>query len=431
MKEYKIYILDTSEHSSYGSKYSLLLKHFFEKCYPEDTCDCYLDNPSIKRATEEEMSAEKIINCDYFLVLYQNEMGIYRGIHDQVKFAEAKNKKVYQINVGCYEEHYLFSTHCCDIEEYLQLIMQISFRIQPEKSDHLSAHMSAGCENMNSTSMPKKPASSRKKGHRKKRKASCLKMMVRIIVLLGILLFLILVFCKLLVPIAKKFNGYILQGINSFLDTDISLGDNDLLHFIVFVFCIFIVLFLLRSIISFILLLIRGPILYSQRPEKKVSVDYGDATMSWDMDNDDDSDVSKDFYDIFISYAHNNQHGLDVNVLVDFLKHNNYHPWFDNYMTRSIGGNYNEMIATHILECKSFIPLINQDYVDSEYCRDEFFYARGKNKYIIPVFLEKTQLTPGMEMRLMQQIQCINLYELTSSTVFFENLRTILLKVHC
>lgn len=364
---------------------------------------CYLDKPSIKKAEEEEMSAEKIMTCDYYLLLYQDVPKIY----DQTTFAESKGKKIYSIDVSNYGKHALVEGE--EIEEYLGKFLHISEHDKSEfKCTVNSSICSTGSEVHPDCLEMMAPATRWRMSRRVH--PGCLEMIVKFAVSMVLLLTLVHIVRKILTSLVQR----VIQSIGPISETIITSGKYRLIYIMIGMACTFIALFLLGKIIVFIF----SPTLYCAAP---LAIN----------DDNCDSKIGEDSYDIFISYAHDSeQHQFDVSRLVDYLLSKNYKPWFDGYMTRSIGGPYNEMIAVRILECNCFILLINQDYVDSEYCRDEFFYARGKNKYIIPVFLEKTQLTPGMEMRLMQQIQCVNLYEFSNIVSFYECLNTVLSKLY-
>lgn len=61
---------------------------------------------------------------------------------------------------------------------------------------------------------------------------------------------------------------------------------------------------------------------------------------------------------------------------------------------------YNEEIADMIDNAKIVISFISQNYMRSSYCIDEILYARTKEIPILLVYLEETELSSGMKLRL-------------------------------
>lgn len=72
--------------------------------------------------------------------------------------------------------------------------------------------------------------------------------------------------------------------------------------------------------------------------------------------------------------------------------------WFDN--GTNTGSNYSEIIANCLRQCEVFMVFVSQKTIASHKCRNLINNAIIKKKPVIIIYLEKTQLTPGMELQL-------------------------------
>lgn len=119
---------------------------------------------------------------------------------------------------------------------------------------------------------------------------------------------------------------------------------------------------------------------------------------------------------IFISYAHANSPA--VMEVVQELHHRGFRIWYDDGI--EVGSEWQENIAQHLADASLMIAFVSNAYMRSDNCRKEMHYAVSKKKNLINIFLEETQLTPGMEM------QIGNLFALMKYTmsdeVFYEKL---------
>ncbi len=120
---------------------------------------------------------------------------------------------------------------------------------------------------------------------------------------------------------------------------------------------------------------------------------------------------------IFVSYCHRSSF-QQIRRFIDRLIADGYNIWFDSNL--SGGSGFNDDIAMRIKNCSCFISMIDADYIASEYCKDELFYARSNQCGMIPIFLEETKLTPGVEMRLSQQIHQIHKNLFPNEEDFYE-----------
>lgn len=118
---------------------------------------------------------------------------------------------------------------------------------------------------------------------------------------------------------------------------------------------------------------------------------------------------------IFISYAHRN---IDqVMGLIETLQKNGYNVWYDEGIDPAT--EWDENIAKHIRNCSFFIAFITKDYMNSQNCKDEVYYARDLNKERLIIYGEEVELTDGMKMRL-GRLQAVFKYKYKSEQDFYE-----------
>ena len=98
---------------------------------------------------------------------------------------------------------------------------------------------------------------------------------------------------------------------------------------------------------------------------------------------------------IFISYAHANSPAV-MQVVAD-LTDRGYRVWYDGGI--EVGSEWQEDIAGHLASAGLMIAFLSNAYMRSDNCRKEMHYALSKKIPVINIFLEETQLTPGMEMQ--------------------------------
>jgi len=99
---------------------------------------------------------------------------------------------------------------------------------------------------------------------------------------------------------------------------------------------------------------------------------------------------------IFISYAHANSD--EVMRVVNHMHDRGYRIWYDEGI--EVGSEWPECIAEHLAGAHLVIAFISNAYMKSDNCRREMHFTLTKRKKIINVFLENTEMTPGMEMQI-------------------------------
>ena len=99
---------------------------------------------------------------------------------------------------------------------------------------------------------------------------------------------------------------------------------------------------------------------------------------------------------IFISYAHADSDA--VMSVVTHMHDRGYRIWYDEGI--EVGSEWPECIASHLTGAQLVIAFISNSYMRSDNCRREMHYALSKRIRIINVFIENTDMTPGMEMQI-------------------------------
>ena len=98
----------------------------------------------------------------------------------------------------------------------------------------------------------------------------------------------------------------------------------------------------------------------------------------------------------FFSYAHADS--KTVIPIIKSLKGKMCRIWYDEGLTP--GESWNDMIAEEIVECRQFVVFITPSSVNSRYVMSEINYAISKNKEILPILLEETELPAGFDLML-------------------------------
>lgn len=99
---------------------------------------------------------------------------------------------------------------------------------------------------------------------------------------------------------------------------------------------------------------------------------------------------------IFISYAHADSDA--VMSVVTHMHDRGYRIWYDEGI--EVGSEWPECIASHLAGAQLVVAFISNSYMRSDNCRREMHYALSKRLRIINVFIENTDMTPGMEMQI-------------------------------
>ena len=128
---------------------------------------------------------------------------------------------------------------------------------------------------------------------------------------------------------------------------------------------------------------------------------------------------------IFISYSHKDD--CRVAPILERLHKEGFKIWFDDGI--DWGSEWPESIAEHLEKCSVFIAFHSENSVVSSNCQDEINFAVSKEKKILSVYLEETELSKGTDLRISRH-QATYFYQYDNEEEFFERLiNTKILKV--
>ena len=120
---------------------------------------------------------------------------------------------------------------------------------------------------------------------------------------------------------------------------------------------------------------------------------------------------------IFVSYAHAD--GDRVAPILERLNKAGFRIWYDDGI--DLGEDYSNVIARHIRRCAVCMMFHSESSAVSKYCIKEINYAVSKNRGMLSVYLEQTELSDGVEMHV-SSIQSIYLYNYDSEDMFYDKL---------
>ena len=99
---------------------------------------------------------------------------------------------------------------------------------------------------------------------------------------------------------------------------------------------------------------------------------------------------------LFVSYAHADS--AAVMPVITALHERGYRIWYDEGI--EVGSEWPECIAQHLSGASLVLAFLSNAYIASDNCRREMHFALTKRIRNINIFLERTALTPGMEMQI-------------------------------
>lgn len=118
---------------------------------------------------------------------------------------------------------------------------------------------------------------------------------------------------------------------------------------------------------------------------------------------------------IFVSYAHK-----DAEIVFKEIKkfHDNGYPvWYDQGLTP--GQEWDEEIANALMNCGLLVVFISENSMASKNVHDEIKMAINEDIDIVPIYLDETELTPALKLRLSNK-HAIFKYLATDSDYLFE-----------
>ena len=99
---------------------------------------------------------------------------------------------------------------------------------------------------------------------------------------------------------------------------------------------------------------------------------------------------------LFISYAH-----ADADAVMEVarrLHEEGFSIWYDAGIV--VGSEWPETIAAHLAGASAMLAFVSGAYDRSENCRKELHFAQTKKIPTVNIFLEHTELSPGLEMQI-------------------------------
>ena len=120
---------------------------------------------------------------------------------------------------------------------------------------------------------------------------------------------------------------------------------------------------------------------------------------------------------IFISYAHKDSD--KVYPILENMHSRGYRIWYDDGIAP--GSEWPENIAQHLNDAAVVLAFISERSIASDNCRREITFALSKQKAFLSVMLEKTALSPGMELQLSAQ-QCVMGYAYDNREEFVDKI---------
>ena len=129
---------------------------------------------------------------------------------------------------------------------------------------------------------------------------------------------------------------------------------------------------------------------------------------------------------IFVSYSHRDS--SLVLPIVTTLQSRGFRAWYDPGIEP--GAEWPEYIAEHINDCRILVAFMSQNAASSPNCRQEIYHASRKGKDVLVVYLENTELSAGMEMKL-GPLQAIKRSKFRSDAEFIDSLCSIRMLQSC
>lgn len=120
---------------------------------------------------------------------------------------------------------------------------------------------------------------------------------------------------------------------------------------------------------------------------------------------------------LFVSYAHKND--AAVLEIISTLQSRGFRVWYDEGI--EAGSEWPESIASHLERAQLVLAFLSPAYLQSDNCRKEMHYALTKKKPVINVYLEQTELSPGMEMQI-GNLFALMKYTYPSEEYFYDKL---------
>ena len=100
---------------------------------------------------------------------------------------------------------------------------------------------------------------------------------------------------------------------------------------------------------------------------------------------------------IYISYSHADSEW--VFDIVERLHNRGFRMWHDDGIPS--GAQFTKHLACRLMNCKVFLCFLSRNYVASDFMLGELHYAMGKERTVIPIFLQDFELPDEVEFELL------------------------------
>lgn len=120
---------------------------------------------------------------------------------------------------------------------------------------------------------------------------------------------------------------------------------------------------------------------------------------------------------IFVSYAHKDS--TTVFRVLSQLVDKGYRIWYDEGIVP--GSEWPENIAQHLAGSTAVMVFVTPRSMNSDNCRSEITFAKTRQKPILSVVLERTDIPLGMELQLSAQ-QSVLRYNYSTEDAFLEKI---------
>jgi hypothetical protein len=84
--------------------------------------------------------------------------------------------------------------------------------------------------------------------------------------------------------------------------------------------------------------------------------------------------------------------------IIGALQKSGCHVWYDAGI--QVGSEWPEIIALKLAGSSLVLAFVSSNYVASQNCRREITYALNKNKEVLTVRLDNSEISPGLELQL-------------------------------
>ncbi len=120
---------------------------------------------------------------------------------------------------------------------------------------------------------------------------------------------------------------------------------------------------------------------------------------------------------IFVSYARKDS--ATVYPIIQAMNDSGLRVWYDNGIAAS--SIFWDVIAEHIQKSHCVLAFLSHNYMKSRNCTDELYFSLEINPNVLPVYLEQTDISPGLRLKL-GALQTLYFHRYASLNTFVRDL---------